>query len=222
MSDRQTSFEFSDGICCMSLMPPISSRSGTYPRVSYEHSSPTRAGRSSTFVNKTFLTKLLMPSDVRLSSRNYADEIRLWRHGDMPVPNWIPPHIVGNIAANGTFEVATERGHVRVHPGHTVVERCGTVWVCPLDEAPALVKTLRQNDSPALNSVGPGKGRRSSPRAALKTGIESEGAVKPLQKPHYPAPVGCLPSIEWIQVNRLSIDRKCRFSTADCKHRCKI
>ena len=109
-----------------------------------------------------------MAPDVRLSTRIQADEIRLWRHGDMPLPDWIPPHIVGQIAANGTFEVTTERGQVRVHPGNALIERCGTVWVCPMDEAPTFVKTLKKNGSPALNNVGPGKVNRHSSATLLR------------------------------------------------------
>jgi hypothetical protein len=150
----------------------------------------------------------LMAPDVRLATRIHADEIRMWQYGNMPLPDWMPAHIVGDIAANGTFEVVTEFGHVRVHPGNAVIERCGTVWVCPVDETPAFVKTLKQNGSAALNNIGPGKASRFGARA-------EESA----QRPRYAAPIGCLPSIEWIHIARLSIDSTYQRSTENAASR---
>jgi hypothetical protein len=149
--------------------------------------------------------------DVRRSTRTHADEIRLWRPGEQPVPDWMPPHIVGNIAANGTFEVATDRGHVRVHPGSTVIERCGAVWVRPLDETEAFVRDLEKNGSAALNNVGPGKASRFGAAVTRKRNAESPEELA--QRPRYPPAIGSLPSIEWIHINRLSIDSQYQRST---------
>lgn len=154
-----------------------------------------------------------MNVDVRLSTRTHADEIRVWRHGELPMPEWIQPHIIRNVATNGTFEVATERGHVRVHPGNTVIERCGTVWVCPLDEAAAFVDSLRKNASAALNNIGPGKASRFGMRVTRKSNNKPAAAGESIQRPRYTAPVGSLPSIEWVHINRLSIDRQYQRST---------
>lgn len=49
-----------------------------------------------------------MTHDIRLSTRTRFDEIRAWRHGELPLPEWIPPHMIGDIELNGTFEVSTE------------------------------------------------------------------------------------------------------------------
>ena len=154
-----------------------------------------------------------MNFDVRLSTRTHADEIRVWRHGELPLPEWIQPHIIRDVATNGTFEVATERGHLRVHPGHTVIERCGAVWVCPLDEAAAFVDTLRKQESPALNNIGPGKVSRFGVGVTRKSNNKSAMAKETTQRPRHPAPVGSLPSIEWVHINRLSIDDQYQRST---------
>src|SRR5882757_2000324 len=161
-----------------------------------------------------------MDCDVRLSTRTHADEIRVWQHGELPLPEWIPPHIIGNIAANGTFEVVTERGHVRVHPGNTVIERCGTVWVCPLDETPSFIKALRKNGSAALNNIGPGKASRFGSAVASKSNGEPATAEGMVQRPRYAAPpIGSLPSIEWVHIKRLSIDSQYQRSTENSASR---
>lgn len=160
-----------------------------------------------------------MAADVRLSTRIHADEIRTWRYGDLPLPDWVPPHIIGDIAPNGTFEVVTESGHVRVHPGNALIERCGTVWVCPMDETSVFVKTLKQNGSSALNNIGPGKASRFGTAAIHKSRFESSGVEGVAQRPRYAAPIGCLPSIEWIHTSRLSIDSTYQRSTENAASR---
>jgi len=154
-----------------------------------------------------------MNADVRQSSRKSADEIRIWQHGDIPLPDWMPAHIIGDIAANGTFELATERGHVRVHPGSSVIERCGAVWVCPLGETPAFITALKNHGSPALNNIGPGKASRFGAAAVGKLRHKAVGAEKSVHQMQFAAPIGSLPSIEWLHLERLSIDEKYQRST---------
>ncbi len=38
--------------------------------------------------------------------------------------------MAGGIEANGTFEIKTDLGHIRVHPGNVIVEHSGIVRVC--------------------------------------------------------------------------------------------
>jgi hypothetical protein len=51
-----------------------------------------------------------MTQDIRLSARTRPDEIRIWQHGELPLPEWMPPHMIGDIEFNGTFEVSTDHG----------------------------------------------------------------------------------------------------------------
>jgi len=153
-----------------------------------------------------------MTRDVRLSTRTRSDEIRLWRHGELPLPEWMPSHMIGDIALNGTFEVGTDGGHVRVHPGNTVIERHGSVCVCPTDEAPAYLESLKRTASAALNNIGPGKSSRFGTGSTQSKGRKHKTITEP-QRPRYPAPIGCFPSIEWVHITRLSIDSTYQRST---------
>jgi hypothetical protein len=62
--------------------------------------------------------------DPRLANTN----IHIWKHGELPMPDWLPQHMAGGIAKNGTLRLKTELGHARVNSGDVVIERCGTVW----------------------------------------------------------------------------------------------
>lgn len=59
----------------------------------------------------------------------YGGGIRIWKHGEFPMPDWVPQHMTGGIEANGTFALETELGRARVHLGNLVIERSGNVWV---------------------------------------------------------------------------------------------
>lgn len=154
-----------------------------------------------------------MTQDIRLSARTRPDEIRSWQHGELPLPEWMPPHMIGDIEFNGTFEVSTNHGHVRVHPGNTVIERHGTVWVCPTDEVPTYIESLKRTASGALNNIGPGKASRFGTATATRNKRRKHKTITEQQRPRYPAPIGCLPSIEWVHITRLSIDTTYQRST---------
>jgi hypothetical protein len=154
-----------------------------------------------------------MTQDIRLSARTRPDEIRIWQHGELPLPEWMPPHMIGDIEFNGTFEVSTDHGHVRVHPGNTVIERHGTVWVCPTGEAPTYIDSLKQTASGALNNIGPGKASRFGTATATRNKGRKHKTITEQQRPRYPAPIGCFPSIEWVHITRLSIDSTYQRST---------
>ena len=65
-----------------------------------------------------------------------SQNIRIWTHGEFPMPDWVPQHIAGGIEPNGTFTLATELGRARVHPGNVIIERYGVVWVRAIERLP--------------------------------------------------------------------------------------
>jgi hypothetical protein len=89
----------------------------------------------------------------RLSTTTQSRNIRSWRYGEVPMPDWVPPHIAATIEPNGTFALETELGHVRVHPGNIVIERCGTVWVSPIEEATDLIESLELTADPTIRNI---------------------------------------------------------------------
>lgn len=104
----------------------------------------------------------------QLSTKAHSSGIRVWRHGELPMPDWIPQHMAGGIESNGTFPLETDRGCVRVHPGNIVVERCGTVWVCPSDEVDDFIANLELASGPTHTNIGPGKVRQFGTRERQK------------------------------------------------------
>lgn len=104
--------------------------------------------------------------------------VRAWTHGQLHMPDWIPRHMAGGIEANGTFEIMTDVGHIRVHPGNVIVERGGAVWVCERGEADTLIERLELHADQAIPNIGPGKAHQfgSGGRSVNKenTGIMSQ------------------------------------------------
>jgi hypothetical protein len=121
--------------------------------------------------------------------------------------------MASGIEANGTFEIKTDRGQIRVHPGNVIVERSDTVWVCEKEEAETLIERLELHTDQQIPNIGPGKahlfGSSGKPKA---NGLNSGGGKKD-RRPAYLPPVGSLPSIEWIHLNRLSVDSTYQRST---------
>jgi ParB-like nuclease domain len=142
----------------------------------------------------------------------HSSNVRAWKCGELPVPDWVPKHIVGGIEANGTFSLATDRGNVRVHPGNVVIEQCGTVWVRPGEEVSDFMKRLEFAADPTITNIGPGKRRQFGIGGGSRT--KGEGRSANLrERPVYLPPVGSQPSIEWVHLNRLSIDSTYQRST---------
>jgi len=139
-----------------------------------------------------------------------TDGIRTWRHGAFPMPEWMRVHIVGGIEANGTFAIKTELGEARVHLGNVVIERCGSVWARPVEEAAEFVDDLRSSTL-EISSVGPGKVRQ------FGIGLRKRTAGKakfPTDRGFQQRPVvGAPPSIEWIKLDLLSVDSAYQRST---------
>jgi hypothetical protein len=128
------------------------------------------------------------------------------------MPDWVPPHITGGIEANGTFAVETDLGRARVHAGNVIIERCGTVWVREEVEVRDFICTLNSLHESEIANVGPGKVRQfgTTSRTSRVKGSISKTVEK---RPKYLPPVGSQPSIEWIHLNRLSIDGAYQRST---------
>lgn len=125
------------------------------------------------------------------------------------MPDWIPQHMAGGIEANGTFVLKTTIGRARVHLGNIVIECRGSVWVRTIEDATDFIENLKLSAESIITNVGPGKvrqfGTAKKMRAKREAGIE--------RRPPYAAPVGSQPTIEWIHLNRLSVDNAYQRST---------
>jgi hypothetical protein len=128
------------------------------------------------------------------------------------MPEWVPQHMTGGVEANGTFALETELGRARVHLGNIVIERCGSVWVRPVEEAGDFIRGLDMIAEPAITNVGPGKVRQFG--MSKRTNKTGKGPTKVNDRhPRYAPPAGSLPSIEWIHLDRLSVDIAYQRST---------
>jgi hypothetical protein len=147
----------------------------------------------------------------RIPSNPSGSNIKVWKHGQFPMPDWLPQYMAGGIGANGTFMLKTELGHSRVHLGNVVIERCGTVWVRSADEASKFIESLRVSSEAVITNVGPGKVRQFGSTNRIKSKkVRSTLSERQLR---YSPPTGSQPSIEWIHLNRLSIDGAYQRST---------
>lgn len=143
----------------------------------------------------------------------HGGDIRIWKHGEFPMPDWVPRHMAGGIEANGTFVLETELGRARVHLGNIVIEHRGTAWVRTIEDAADFIEGLKIITEPTIANVGPGKvhqfgtGKRATSKAKKKPSKLIDYRAR------YSPPVGSQPSIEWIHLNRLSIDGAYQRST---------
>lgn len=138
--------------------------------------------------------------------------VRTWTHGSFPMPDWLPQHMVGGIEANGSFTLDTELGRARVHVGQVVIEQSGSVWVRTAEDAPDFMVGLDLSSAPMTN-IGPGKahlfGTTGQTKDKAKKGNRKTGS----RPTRYAPPTGSQPTIEWIHLNRLSIDNTYQRST---------
>jgi hypothetical protein len=153
-----------------------------------------------------------MTYSPHLSTKSES-EVRTWTHGEFPMPDWVPQHMAGGIESNGTFMLLTELGRARVHRGSVIIERCGTVWVRAIEEVSDFVEDLKLISDPAIANIGPGKIRQfgTSGRTNLKARKGDPKAIG--RRPNFLPPIGSQPTIEWIHLNRLSIDGAYQRST---------
>lgn len=148
----------------------------------------------------------------------HGKNVRTWRHGELPMPDWVPRHMASGIEANGTFEIRTDLGQRRVHPGNVIVERSDDVWVCEKEEADNLIERLELHGNQPIPNIGPGKahqfGSGGQPKSRARSGEGKKG-----RRPSYQPPVGSLPSIEWLHLDRLSVDKAYQRSTDNATSR---
>lgn len=142
-----------------------------------------------------------------------AEAIRAWKHGEFPMPDWVPQHMSGSIESNGTFVVETELGRARVHLGNIVIECCGEIWVREQDEAGEFIRELRESKHLALATIGPGKVRQFGSSRRSKKQEEKSGRGRENRRVRYCPVTGSPPSIEWIRLDMLSVDNSYQRST---------
>lgn len=144
-----------------------------------------------------------------------APSVRSWiNKGVNPLPDWVESHVAGEREQNGSFLVHTRVGRVptcaRVHVGHVAVLRDGVIYARDPGEAPELLSELEAVDQAApIHPVGPGKSLdRSGCARARRTG-QKIGE----RRLSYPPPIGAMPTIEWVHLERLSFDGSYQRST---------
>ncbi|TPL85074.1 ParB/RepB/Spo0J family partition protein [Mesorhizobium sp. B2-3-12] len=154
-----------------------------------------------------------MTYNQRLSANADGGNIRTWKHGEFPMPDWVPQYMAGGIEANGTFALETEFGRARVHLGNIVIESSGRVWARAVEEAVDFIEKLKMRAEPTITNIGPGKGRQFGASKGTKSKARKNHSKAIDRRPRYAPPVGSQPSIEWIRLNRLSVDSAYQRST---------
>ncbi|MBL8266026.1 DUF6551 family protein [Steroidobacter sp.] len=137
------------------------------------------------------------------SIRTHNDGTRAWKYDDSPMPTWLE-NLAGDLQPNGTFSLPTDAGLVRVHPGNIVVECGGNIWVRSSEDADALAESIELEMDSTIMTIGPGKMHQFGTKARRLAANDRR---------KYPSPVGTRPSIEWIHLNRLSVDAAYQRST---------
>lgn len=139
--------------------------------------------------------------------------VRIWKHGELPMPDWVPPLMTTGVEANGTFVVRTEVGNARVHPGSIVVERLGKSWVKPSEDAAEFIENLNLTFDAGITNVGPGKTRQFGHPRESKNGSLQKVPKDKLHGRRWAPLTESQPSIEWIHVEKLSVDKSYQRST---------
>ncbi len=154
-----------------------------------------------------------------LQSSQHEGNVRLWRHGEFPMPDWVPGYMAGGIEANGTFILETELGRARVHLNNIVIECRGRIWVRSSDEVDDFIKDLNAEPAPEITNIGPGKRHQFGNENINTEKLRGKNTKISEKRPKYGPPIGQLPSIEWIQINRLSVDEAYQRSTDNVSSR---
>ena len=124
----------------------------------------------------------------------------------VPLPKWVEPHLEGQRLPNGTFmiksRVGEERVRSRVLNGNVVFLHEGVAYTCPPSERESAMSSVARADRPAAVPIGPGKN------------VDRSGCPKRASRARrFPPPIGVPPSIEWIPLERLSMDTSYQRST---------
>ncbi|WP_158285846.1 MULTISPECIES: ParB N-terminal domain-containing protein [unclassified Caulobacter] len=142
--------------------------------------------------------------------------IRLWRYDGLPLPEWMPQDTASYIEANGTFSLNTELGLARVHPGNIVVEQRGAFWVRSSEDLSDLIAELKIRATPSITAIGPGKASQFGEIVRPKENRNRKATPHP---PRFAPPIGSLPSIEWVHLDRLSVDETYQRTTDNAASR---
>lgn len=100
--------------------------------------------------------------------------------------------------------------------------RCGVHHSARREEVTGFIEGLELAANATITNIGPGKVRRfgTGGRSSRKTGT-AHGKPNN-RRPLYPPPVGSLPSIERVHLNRLSVDNRYQRSTENVASRSLI
>lgn len=143
-------------------------------------------------------------------------DIQIWNVAAGQMPDWVKTHLVGDIEPNGTFLLDAAMGHQRVHFRNVVVGCGDVVWTCPASERTELIDAIRAEAETPITNIGPGKRNQfgvGSGAATRKAGAKSHSGMRGERARGYPAPLGSMPTIEWVHIDRLSIDPSYQRST---------
>lgn len=152
-----------------------------------------------------------------MNNASQAQQRHWINRGDNQIPEWLIPHVADPRGANGSFEIRTVIGkaalQARVHVGHAVILRRDVAYTRAVGEVDDLIVELEEMDRKAPAPIGPGK---NVDKSCAPKKIAARAPAKPSapeRKRAYPEPLGDPPTIEWIKVDRLSIDSVYQRST---------
>lgn len=139
------------------------------------------------------------------------------RNSASVIPDWLTPHVAAPREPNGSFEIRSQVGKAeviaKVHVGHAVILHRDVAYSRILGEADELIAELDEIDRAAPAPIGPGKNVDKC-CAAKTSPARAAGKQKPTERKRgYAEPLGDPPTIEWIKVDRLSIDAVYQRST---------
>lgn len=143
--------------------------------------------------------------------------------GSNPYPDWLQPHVAGKREPNGSLMIRTARGkdkvQARVLVNNIVILHGAVAHTCPAGEAKDLLAELdRAGDivsaELAQRAVSPAHNAKHVPTSVQELHKTRKAKAAPAARAHaYPAPLGSRPTIEWIHVERLSLDAEYQRST---------
>lgn len=155
--------------------------------------------------------------------------------GTNPLPGWLQPHVAGKREPNGCFIIHTLRARdkvqARVLVGNIVLEFDGVAHTGPAEHGRMLLEELQYAkhmvaDELAQRAANPAPNAKTVPGAPSgttpTTGKDAVVAAKPrisaapppkARKQSYPAAKGARPTIEWLHLDRLSMDVSYQRST---------
>ena len=123
-------------------------------------------------------------------------------------PVWLVAHAVGRPEPNGSFMIRTKTGkedvQARVLPGHVVFEWKGVAYTRPAAEVRETLTGL-QDAELTFAPLGPKQSGAGRPAARAAPGATPPPAP-PAPRAKHEAAKGSMPSIEWIQLDRLLVD----------------